>query len=169
MVLGSRSPEPCHASVFEAVGTRPIPPPAISISRREIWCVCIISTVCTLAAFAYAGHLDDDDCGLCNSIAYSVNLRLQKHADLRNETDISYYVGSTCDHVGCAKKTAKCNKLLAKHSTALTARIRRYAQQTELVKWPQSNLLAVQRILCHDLAQVCPWDIYHDAGLHMEL
>jgi hypothetical protein len=34
--------------------------------------------------------------------------------------------------------------------------------------WPQSNLLAVQRLLCHDIAEVCQFEMY-DLGLHMDL
>mmetsp|Transcript_1147 Transcript_1147/g.1606 ORF Transcript_1147/g.1606 Transcript_1147/m.1606 type:complete len:143 (-) Transcript_1147:288-716(-) len=137
-----------------------------SDSLGKFVAVICFSIWCTLIAFNYA-HKTDDACGSCNLVAYSVNLRMKNDMPA-DPAALERRVNETCNHVGCVKRTAKCKKVLDEFGPALAKRISSHAEETQLSAWPQSNLLAVQRILCLDLAQVCSWEMY-DVGLHMEL
>jgi len=121
----------------------------------------------TLTAIVYAGSIVDDQCASCNGIAYSVSQTLER--DFPSDPKmLELRINNTCNHAGCPKRTAKCRALLERRGPALAAKVAAYASGKELSAWPKSNLLAMQRILCHDLENVCPWDVY-DVGLHMEL
>eukprot|EP00242_Pyramimonas_sp_CCMP2087_P002217 CAMPEP_0198230410 /NCGR_PEP_ID=MMETSP1445-20131203/114649_1 /TAXON_ID=36898 /ORGANISM="Pyramimonas sp., Strain CCMP2087" /LENGTH=147 /DNA_ID=CAMNT_0043910947 /DNA_START=388 /DNA_END=831 /DNA_ORIENTATION=+ len=121
----------------------------------------------TLTCVVYGGQILDDTCATCNGIAYSVHEALKR--DFPSDPEmLELRVNNTCNHAGCPKRTAKCRTLLERQGPALAAKLGAHYSEKELSSWPPSNLLAVQRLLCHDLASVCAWQIY-DVGLHMEL
>jgi hypothetical protein len=72
---------------------------------RTLAYVVLLLVWSTCAAFAFA-HRVADGCADCNSVAYSVQLRLQKElpAEL---VEVERRINETCSSVGCPRKTAK--------------------------------------------------------------
>jgi hypothetical protein len=56
--------------------------------------------------------------------------------------------------------------IIEKYGAQLAAKVHEHKQTNALTLWKNAHLLAVQRLLCHDIATVCPSDMY-DVGLHM--
>jgi hypothetical protein len=72
---------------------------------RTLVYVVLLLVWSTCTAFAFA-HRVADGCADCNSVAYSVQLRLQKElpAEL---VEVERRINETCSSVGCPRKTAK--------------------------------------------------------------
>jgi hypothetical protein len=60
----------------------------------------------------------------------------------------------------------QCVNIIEKYGAQLAAKVHEHMQTNALTLWKNAHLLAVQRLLCHDIATVCPSDMY-DVGMHM--
>ena len=80
--------------------------------------------------------------------------------------DVERRINETCGFVGCPRKTAKCLDIVGKYGGRLAEKVYAHKQSNALTVWRNAHLLAMQRLLCHDIATVCPYDMY-DVGLHM--
>lgn len=99
-----------------------------------------------------------------------MSLTLARHAHIRIAYCALRIVGSACFGVTDGTRglldLGQCVNIIEKYGAQLAAKVHEHKQTNALTLWKNTHLLAVQRLLCHDIASVCPSDMY-DVGLHM--